>query len=200
MRWDLSEEDTLHGVLEHIRSAFLSDWREGLFLLAAEKTSPENSLTFRYWRGLAERFLTGLCHIPGSSAEFQVETPSDADYATLVLTAPPMPGGEYLSSEVLSGIWSALDTWAHEAVSASGGLDAFFQSRAPQWRQVGRVCFHLAENKNDIERPFAFMATYSSGFGAAGQLKHLPLGKALEQYAGAKNKSALIKLLYEVIR
>ena len=63
---------------------------------------------------------------------------------------------------------------------------------------MGRVCFHLAENRNDEARPFAFMATYASGFGAAGRLKHLPLRKALEQYAGAKNRAALVKLLSPV--
>ena len=86
----------------------------------------------------------------------------------------------------------------HEAVAATGGLETFLQTRAPKWHQVGRVCFHLAENKSDATRPFAFMATYTAGFGAAGRLQHLPLRKALEQYAGAKNRPALIKLLSPV--
>ena len=42
------------------------------------------------------------------------------------------------------------------------------------------------------------MATYTAGFGAAGRLQHLPLRKALEQYAGAQNRPALIKLLSPV--
>jgi non-specific serine/threonine protein kinase len=63
---------------------------------------------------------------------------------------------------------------------------------------VGQVCFHLAENKADQAYPFAFMATYSTGFGSGGRLKHLPLRKALEQYAGARDRSALIKLLSPV--
>ena len=87
-------------------------------------------------------------------------------------------------------IWEALDRWAHEAVAATGGLETFLQTRAPKWHQVGRVCFHLAENKHDDTRPFAFMATYTAGFGAAGRLQHLPLRKALEQYAGAQNRPA----------
>ena len=72
---------------------------------------------------------------------------------------------------------------------------ALLRKRAPRWRQVGRVCFHLAENRNDQERPFAFLATYASGFGAGGRLKHLPLRNALQQYAGANNRAALINLL-----
>jgi hypothetical protein len=74
-------------------------------------------------------------------------------------------------------------------------LEAFIQTEAPKWQQVGRVCFHLAENKTVPDRPFAFVATFAMGFGAGGRLKHVPLRRALEQYAGAKNRPALIKLL-----
>ena len=42
------------------------------------------------------------------------------------------------------------------------------------------------------------MATYASGFGAAGRVTHLPLRRALEQYAGAGNRAALVKLLSPV--
>ena len=73
-----------------------------------------------------------------------------------------MLGGEYLSDETLQRIWEHLDEWTHDAVTAAGGLAAFLQERAPKWHQVGRVCFHLAENRGDDARPFAFMATYAS--------------------------------------
>ena len=109
-----------------------------------------------------------------------------------------MPGGEYLGEETLQRIWQGLDGWVRETVARTGGLAAFLRERAPKWRQVGRVCFHLAENRNDEARPFAFMATYASGFGAAGRVRHLPLRKALEQYAGARNRAALVKLLSPV--
>ena len=109
-----------------------------------------------------------------------------------------MPGGEYLCEETLQRIWEDLDGWVREMVAHTGGLAAFLRERAPKWRQVGRVCFHLAENRNDEARPFAFMATYASGFGEAGRVKHLPLRKALEQYAGARNRAALVKLLSPV--
>ena len=181
-----------------IRTAFQADWREGLFTLAAEKTPVQDLPGLRYWQQLAERYLTGLCHVPEEAERFEVEPPTPADCAHFILTAPPMQGGEYLGEDVLQRIWERLDEWVHEAVAAAGGLAAFLQGRAPGWHQVGRVCFHLAENRGDDARPFAFMATYASGFGAAGRLKHLPLRKALEQYAGAKNRAALVKLLSPV--
>ena len=184
--------------MRSIRSAFEADWREGLFTLAAEKTPVQDLPGLRYWQQLAERYLTGLCHVPEEAERFEVEPPTPADCAHWILTAPPMQGGEYLGEDVLQRIWERLDEWVHEAVAAAGGLAAFLQGRAPGWHQVGRVCFHLAENRGDDARPFAFMATYASGFGAAGRLRHLPLRKALEQYAGAKNRAALVKLLSPV--
>jgi non-specific serine/threonine protein kinase len=114
------------------------------------------------------------------------------------LAAEKTGTGGSLTQRVLLDIWGTLDDWATEAISRAGGLEPFLETRAPKWHQVGRVCFHLAENKNDQARPFAFLATYATGFGAAGRLKHLPLRKALEQYSGAKNRSALIKLLSPV--
>ncbi len=181
-----------------LQRAFEADWREALFTLAAEKIPTQGVPSLRYWQQVAERYLTGLCHLPEVAERFEVEPLSSADCARWLLAAPPMHGGEYLSEGSLQQIWERLDGWVREAARETGGLSAFLQERAPKWHQVGRVCFHLAENRNDEARPFAFMATYASGFGAAGRLKHLPLRQALEQYAGTKNRAALVKLLSPV--
>lgn len=175
--------------------AFTRDWREGLFALAAEKVEPGEAVVVGFWRKWAERYLTRLCHVPDSQDDFEVTLPSSAEFATAVLSAPPMRGGEYLTQDVLTGIWNALAEWGNSAIGQAGGLAQFLQARAPKWHQVGRVCFHLAENKADADRPFAFLATFSTGFGAGGKLKHLPLQKALEYYAGVKNRAVLVKLL-----
>ena len=44
------------------------------------------------------------------------------------------------------------------------------------------------------------MATYASRLSAQGRVQHEPLGKALEQYSGAKNRAALIALLTPIQR
>lgn len=181
-----------------LEQVFATDWRGGLFALAAGKSLVKDSLTLRYWQQFAQRYVNALCHVPASSQSITIEPPTPADFATLVLTAPPMRGGEYLSGDVLRQIWEELDRWSQAAIHAAGGLSSFLAEHAPEWHQVGRVCFHLAENKQDAERPFAFMATYATGFGAGGRLKHLPLKQALAQYAGAGNKQALINLLTPV--
>ena len=184
--------------LAPVLDAFRTDWRGALFTLAAEKLPAQEIPSLRYWRQLAEHYLTGLCHLPADAEEVAVEAPGDGLLATWVLNAPPMEGGEYLSPELLQRVWGRLDEWVRAAAAAAGGPAALLRARAPRWRQVGRVCFHLAENRNGEERPFAFLATYAAGFGAGGRLKHLPLRNALQQYAGANNRTALINLLAPV--
>ncbi|MFP4499890.1 MAG: DEAD/DEAH box helicase [Candidatus Hydrogenedentota bacterium] len=198
LRWQPDTQGEPSEATAPLETAFAHDWREGLFALAAEKTAVAEAPTVRYWREFAEGYLTSLCHIPENSETREVTPLSSADYAAMVLAAPPMQGGEYLSEAVLDSIWRALDAWVQERITDDGGSAAFLSKRAPHWHQVGRVCFHLAENKNDPAHPFAFMATYTEGFGPGGRLKHLPLRKALEQYASAKNRPALIKLLSPV--
>ena len=200
LRWEPSGDEAAPDAPPSLQGAFETDWREALFTLAADKTPTGDMPSVRYWQQLAERHLTGLCHVPENAGSFEVEPLSSADCARWILTAPPMHGGEYLSEQTLQRVWEGLDGWVRETVPRPGGLAAFLRERAPKWRQVGRVCFRLAENRNDEARPFAFMATYASGFGAAGRVKHLPLRKALEQYAGARNRAALVKLLSPVQR
>jgi non-specific serine/threonine protein kinase len=197
LHWDAPGDTTEDARLVRLHKRFDADWREGLFLLAAEKADTSASPTLRYWQGIAEALLTRLCHLSPEMTLAAVEPLTDGECTQWVLTAPPMSGGEYLSAELLVTLWDALLDWCGGA-AATEGVQAFLAERAPKWHQVGRVCFHLAENKSDPERPFAFMASYVSGLGASGQARHLPLGKALEQYAGAKNRAALIKLLAPV--
>ena len=50
------------------------------------------------------------------------------------------------------------------------------------------------------ENPFAFLATYASRLSPQGRVQHEPLGRALQQYAGAKNRQALLSLLVPLQR
>ena len=179
-------------------TAYRRDWRAGLFCLAADTSLNELSLTMRFWRTLAADYLTRLCHLPDTDQEISVPPPGDSQLDHWVFAAPPMAGGEYLSREMLSRIWNSLTLWGLQSIAGHGGLDAFLQTRAPAWNRVGKVVFHLAENTKDQGRPFAFMATFTTGMGAGGQVKHAQLRKALDLYAGSSNRQALIKLLTPV--
>ena len=60
------------------------------------------------------------------------------------------------------------------------------------------MTLHLAENKRDPDHPFAFLATYIPKLSAQGRVQHEPLGKALKEYAGAKNRPVLLSLLVPI--
>jgi len=201
LRWQWVSGEPQPPEFAKLQKSFEQDWPGGLFKLAADKYKTTNSLTLGYWQGFAEHYLTGLCHIPESVDDIVVSPPCDSVFSTLLLSAPPMSGGEYLTLSVLRQIWISLSKWGNQAIASAGGTGGvanFLQTHAPKWHQVGRVCFHLAENKSHEAYPFAFLATYSTGFGSGGRVKHIPLRRAMEQYAGAKNRSALIKLLSPV--
>ncbi len=183
---------------DKLATAFAQSWVKGLFSLSADKYRVERSLSLRYWQRVADLVLTEICHIPEDEQDVTISARSDAYLTEMVLAAPPMEGGEYLTLEVLEGISVALRTWCESLIVDAGGVSRFLQDYAPKWHQVGRVCFHLAENKADELRPFAFLATYSTGFSEGGKVKHVRLRQALTQYAGERNRSALVKLLSPV--
>ncbi|MDG2124960.1 MAG: DEAD/DEAH box helicase, partial [Verrucomicrobiales bacterium] len=68
----------------------------------------------------------------------------------------------------------------------------------PLWNLVGRVTFHLAENKADDKFPFAFLATYTHRLTPDGRLQYLPLGRALKTYADASDSRTLRTILAPV--
>ena len=157
---------------------------------------------FAFWRGVGERYLTELCHVPEPAEDLKQPLPAPLDeLAEMAVAAPPMRGGEYLSTETLAGLWQQLDADVRRDIAAGpGGLGEWLQRRLPSWHRVGRVCFHLAENKRDAECPFAFLATYAPKLLDGGRVQYKPLGRALEQYAGAKNRKLLVHLLTPVQR
>jgi non-specific serine/threonine protein kinase len=145
-----------------------------------------------FFRDLGALFLTRACALPEASAD----APSD-ELARLVSEAPPISGGEYLSAEALEALWLDLDAALRSELEHTS-LEQWFKDRHAAWNVVGRVCFHLAENKADEERPFAFLATYTTRLSRAAQPQHRPLGQALRDFAS--NKSALLSLLLPVQR
>ena len=187
-----------------IANTFARDMAAGLIALAAKNNAADLSPTLRYWRTFACRYLAERCkRTPADPVHpDRIDALGEQQTASLLESVPPMRGAEYLSPQALNGIWFWLDNWVSGQIRQHGNLGAFLEKHAPRWHQVGRVCFHLAENKLDQDYPFAFMATYAPEFPSQGegQIRHQPLGKALQEYAGTRNKRALIRLLSPVQR
>jgi hypothetical protein len=157
-----------------------------------------------YFRGFGRRFLGALAQVPeleSARKRLVVPAPGDEALGEILAAAPPLRGGEMLGTEALERLWRQLEAAAiSELASFDGPVAQWLHDRIPELGVVGRVVFHLAENKRDSERPFAFLATYATGLSGRGNVQHAPLGRALEEYAGAQNRQALLALLSPVQR
>jgi non-specific serine/threonine protein kinase len=190
---------------------------EGLLQLGAAEVGTVLPPVLAYWRDFASRFVTALCGQPdiepqpgspstaagsASASRAPVVPPlPDADLDALIAARPPMAGAEYLTREVLVDLWGALQSaFASRMAQAGASVQETLRAFHPAWNTVGRVHFHLAEQRKDPDAPFAFLATYTERLSAHGKAQHLPLGQALRQYAGAANKPRLLSLLVPVQR
>ena len=187
---------------ERVRRAFAESQAHGLLALGSRELASPLAPEFSWARAFACRYLTALCHAPeiaGAMELPRLPAPAAEEFAAEVLQAPPMRGLEYLNPEHLAAWWRELDSLVRQQASVSAAsAREFLHHLHPAWRTVGRVTFHLAENKRDSESPFAFLATYATRLSAEGKAQHLPLGRAPEEYAGARNRAALLALLQPI--
>jgi superfamily II DNA or RNA helicase len=190
-----------------LHAAFAAGSGPGLLRLGAVAVGQALPPAFGWWRRFAARYVAGLClggAAAGDAAVAELATvpaPTAGELATLALTAPMMPGAEYLTPDVLAALWAEIGAAAKAAYAASGAdVQGFLKSLDPVWNLVGRVHFNLAENRRDPDAPFAFMATYTTQLSAQGRAQHLPLGRALQEYGGAANRNRLLALLLPVQR
>ena len=149
-----------------------------------------------FFRDVGALFLSRLCAAPESATRGELPAPKD-QLAQMAGLAPPITGGEYLGLAALESLWAALlASLRNDPLREK--LDQWFAARNPAWHAVGRVCFHLAENKADQERPFAFLATYTTRLSREARPQHRPLAEAVRDFAG--DKAALLSLLLPVQR
>jgi len=192
-------------LLQRLESAFAYGAGHGLLQLGLREVGTALPADFAYWRDFAARFVTAVCTSAHGIAEnaatdaSEVPAPAADMLAALANAAPPMPGGEYLNEGVLAGLWAQIDgAFREEHARAKSSLQEFLRAGHAAWHLVGRVHFNLAENRSDEEAPFAFIATYTTQLSSQGRAQHLPLGEALREYAGARNKARLLALLKPV--
>jgi superfamily II DNA or RNA helicase len=185
--------------------AFTRGSAQGLFHLGAVEVGTLLPPALAFWREFARDFVAALCaheSFEASPATLRLPVPSPEQLARRAEAAPPMRGGEYLTPAVLASLWDSLHAAWHEHLAQARGRPPreVLQALNPAWSGVGRVWFHLAENKRDAERPFAFLATYTEGVSARGTPLHRPLGEALRTSARAEDSAALRALLVPVQR
>jgi superfamily II DNA or RNA helicase len=190
-----------HG--SRLEQAFARGSGHGLLFLGADEVGTALPPMMSYWREFGARYVTALCALPGiaEGTKPAVPIPADGELAKMAAAVPPMTGAEYLTAAVLADLWRGMDAaFDSELFEAGLSVQEFLKRRHPAWNLVGRVYFNLAENRKDEDAPFAFLATYTTRLSAEAKAQHLPLGKALQEYAGARNRERLLSLLMPVQR
>jgi non-specific serine/threonine protein kinase len=186
-----------------IDAAFAESSARGLLALASQGLGRTLPATLVFWRDFGQRFFHAVCNLgEGFEQRWQeIDAPAGEEIEAIIGEAPPMRGLEYLTPELLRNLWQELRELVRtQAARHPGGAAAYLQTVNPVWHLLGRVTFHLAENKRDESRPFAFLATYTHRLTERAKLQHLPLAQALKKYAGAKDQTRLASLLEPVRR
>ena len=175
--------------------------QDGALLLALLRSHPDSGapLEVHYFRRFAREFAARLARHPQSAerpvAELLPELrPTPSELGDWRDSAPPFRGGEYLTTAALQRLYRDLEQSAAAAAGTGSAAD-WLEQLDPAWRGVGRLCFHLAENRNpqQPERPFLFLATFVHRLSENNQPKHLPLAGALRLFA--HEPGALLSIL-----
>ena len=187
-------------VTEALQAAFAESSLTGLLYLVSQGLTLDLPASLVFWRDWARSVLERMRQAGEEPlAVWRQLTPPDETIGDAVLAeAPPMRGLEYLTVSLLQRYWCELrDRIVECAAACPSGPAAYLEGLNPLWHLLGRVTFHLAENKRDPDLPFAFLATYTHRL-ERGKLRHLPLAQALREYAGSNNQHRLASLLAPV--
>ena len=182
------------GVPHALAVAFEGGDAAGVLLLATALLKDELPPECCWAREWGKRFFAQLCQTRDPA---KVKDPDGDELGAMLACAPPMRGAEYLNEDLLLRLWAEFrSAVASASADHAGGLEGWLREAGALWHLVGRVTFHLAENKRNAELPFAFLATYTDQLSADGRVQHTPLGRAL--LASQKNQTALDAVLEPV--
>ena len=190
----------LKSLFLRIESDFKSGVGHGLLQLGLREVKATLPPDIAYWRDYAATFLSSLCHLPDLEKVKrtpEVPCPNRNDLKEKLFSLPPMQGAEYVTVKLLESYWHDIARAIDEQLQGRT-ISAFLNESSELWHNIGRVHFHLAENKRSTEKPFAFLATYTTGLSNQGQVRHLPLGNALREFVGEKARTQLLSLLRPV--
>lgn len=192
--WDASSVDWQQDWYQ----GYLIDPDQALLVLGATKKRVELSVSVDYLYKVASSFVRCLARNPDLEMlrEKAEAVLKDEEQQALLEGAPYLNGAEHLNKDWFDSVWNRLNqAFSIEMKRYQGSVSEYFRSKNPDFHFVGKVYFHLVENKRE-EYPFAFLATYAAEPSIRGEGKHLPLKNALVEYG--ENSQKLLELLSTV--
>ncbi len=133
---------------------------------------------FAYWKDFARLYLSLFAATPNLEKRDLKSDPVKFDllpddFNRFLAMVPPMKGAEYVDVVALARLWNEIGSALHSDILNSGKeISEYFTNRHSSLNLLGRVCFHLAENKNSTDAPFAFLATYARQMSKEGKPQH----------------------------
>jgi len=190
---------------KHLYETYEQDPARALLALGLTEPSFGFSPSMEFWRGFSALFVHALLVAPETEkrrGEMRFELARE-EAEDLISRVPPMTGGERANAALLGEIWEEL----HQAFSRSVDgrtepIEEILRDLSPGHRLLtARVHFHLVENKNHADAPFAFLATYSTHAQKSGAMTHVPLEQAIREYGGdTKRMLNLLSAVHRVAR
>ncbi len=180
--------------------AFDADKYSALFHLGFLTKESWFSPSIEYLYHIAQRLIKKLSQQPGielSRDAVQVDLTQD-ELCRIKEALPFVIGMEYVDDAWIKTLWDALfAVFRLEIKNFDGTVAAYFAGYNANINVVGRVFFHLVENKEELY-PFAFMATYSTKPVKSKKTVHTPLKNAIKEFDGDEKK--LLSLISTVIK
>ena len=186
-----------------IAAAFEGGSGAGVLHLGAVEVGTPLPAWVAFFRDLGHELVASVCaraDLEDVRDRLDLSPPTER-FEAMATAVPPGAGAEYVTPGALGALWeSASRELRRELAVWRGTVADYLRSKHAAWSVVGRVHFHLAENKRDPDAPFAFLATYTTRLSASGAPQHRPLGHALEEYGAARDRERLLALLLPVQR
>ncbi len=180
---------------ESWKTAFSESPYETLYRLAFQERPLCFDAAGLFLCQLSERFAEDLFALPGLelSRENTQLSLSDESAEILLSSIPFVLGAEYVTKGWLrKQMKKLLEVFQAEIKTYPGKVSLYLSEKSQKLQVPERVFFHLVENRDDAEFPFAFLATYATA-GEKGRVRHVPLQYALTEYRDQRQK--LLELL-----
>jgi len=190
--------DKAAGLEENVYQQYLDNRYKMLFYFGFVDDAKSMSPSISFLHKLAAKFIERLSKNPDLeyTREQTIITPTDDDILDILHNVPFVVGLEFINVNWIKDIYRNLSgVFATEISTYPGSVAEFLQDHNSRINVVGRVFFHLVENKSG-EYPFAFLATYSTGDLQTKTAAHMPLKNALLEYRD--QNEMLLKLLSTV--
>ena len=117
-----------------ILDAFEAGRGHGVLYLGAGMPGAELHPSLGYWRDFGRSFVTRVCGAldPTDPSSVVIPDPDPAAIAASVQAAPPMPGAELITPELLVALWLDVgEALAARAAESKGGVQDYLKSAEP---------------------------------------------------------------------